>query len=276
MYSAKDIVRCVPVAYDRAAAEEALAAAERETDRVDAGEAERRRRDQAAAWLADVEARCAAGGDAVPVYHVRVPTLRDRAVWRRAVAEAGARLPSQAELLDALRAALREVAPENLEALLEKVDLFAAMEAGKVPPDAELARDMAALETQLLAVPRYAVLVGARTFWFEIAPLVAAAHFLAGWENAGVDYAAERGRVSDELLGALPQGHAAEMGLRAIGLMSLTPAEAKNSASRSRSPAARPRMPAEIAPPTAGGDGSSTASSSPETPPSASTKAGST
>jgi len=227
--STMDVVRYVPLEYDSARAQQILDGlrADPAADKDAIAAAERH--------LAKVEANLAACGGQPPVYLIRVPSLRARAAWRRDVAASGARMPSNAEMFEAMRAALREVAPANLDALLEMVDQAEyAAEKGE-PLDAKAAREIGALETQLLSVPVYSVLQGARQYWASIAPIIAAQHFIAGWESVGAPYETSRGLVTDAALEALPRGHAEEAGWHAIGLMSVSKDQTKNSASPSRS-----------------------------------------
>jgi hypothetical protein len=252
--SAKDTVPFVPWEYDLALAQVALTLATTDQQVKSANE-----------HIAQVEGHIAAADGKIPTYHIRVPSGRGRAAWRRDVAMAGARLPAKAELFEALRSGVKAIGPSNLDELLAKLDLAEAIEAGKADPDADLAREISAFETQMMGDPGYSVLVAARTYWFEIAPLIAASHFLTGWENLDLPFARKGDRVPDDLLDALPQGHVQQIGLKAINLMSVSKDQEKNSASPSRSPAAPPLSIAAPSLPTAGADGISSASATPRT-----------
>ncbi|MBI1243762.1 MAG: hypothetical protein GC202_02060 [Alphaproteobacteria bacterium] len=260
--SARDTVPFVPFAYD-------LAAATAPVDSVPADPAMAQKlSDERAAHLDAVHAALKAVDGKPPTYHVRVPSLRARAAWRRDVAQAGARMPSNGDLFEALRAALREVGPANLDELLEKVDHAEAMASGRIERDSGLAREVAALETQLMASPTYAVLVAARTYWYDVAPVIAASHFLAGWDNVDIPFVSARGLVPEETLRELPQGHAVEIGFKAISMMAVSGQDAKNSASRSPSPAALQLTQAARDPQMAAAGGNSMGNSTSETQPS--------
>ena len=260
--STQDTIDFIPRDYDLGKAQELRASAATDADRTAAD-----------ALIALVSANLDALGGALsaPTYQIRVPSIRARAAWRRDVAQAGARLPANGELFEGLRGALRDVAPANLEELLAKIDLAEAVQSGAADADPSLAREIAALETQMMSAPTYAALVAARTYWFEIAPLLAAAHFLDGWRNVTPKFRKERGLVPESLLAELPPGHFAEIGIAAMNLMAVTKAQEKNSASPSRSQENRQLSAPASDLSTAAPAGGSTASSTTAIPPSTST-----
>lgn len=206
-------------------------------------------------------------GDGAPVYVIAVPTLMQRAGFRRDVAAAGARYPGQDEMFEALREGVRSAVEDDAQpALLETLDAAQAAAEG-LAEDAELVRDMAAIETAMRRHhPPYAALEAERAYWLAVAPIVAARHFLRGWQGVAAPFRRVGGLAPEELLAELPDGHVEAVGWEAIALMSPSRVQAKNSASPSPSPSARPTSPAEPSPATADPAGTSSASASPATP----------
>lgn len=206
-------------------------------------------------------------GESPPVYLIAVPTLMQRAAFRRDVTAAGARYPGQEEMFEALRAGVRAVVEEEAQpALLETLD--AAQAAGDgLAEDAELVRDMAEIEKAMRRHhPPYAALEAERAYWLSVAPIVAARHFLRGWEGVEPPFRRVAGLVPEELLAQLPDGHVEAFGWDAISLLSPSRVQAKNSASPSPSPSDPKISQAEPNRPTAAPDGSSSASASPAIP----------
>jgi len=206
-------------------------------------------------------------GDNPPVYAIAVPTLMQRAAFRRDVAAAGARYPGQDEMFVALREGVRAAVEDDAQpALLETLDAAEAAGAG-LAEDAELARDMAGIEAAMRRHhPPYAALEAERAYWLSVAPIVAARHFLRGWEGVAAPFRRQAGLVPEDLLAELPDAHVEAIGWEAISLMSPSRAQAKNSASPSPSPSDPQTSPAEPSRPTAAPDGNSSASASPATP----------
>jgi hypothetical protein len=206
-------------------------------------------------------------GESPPVYVITAPTLMQRAAFRRDVAAAGARYPGQDEMFRALREGIRAAVEEDAQpALLEKLDAAEAAGSG-LAEDAELARDLAEIETAMRRHhPPYAALEAERAYWLSIAPIVAARHFLRGWEGVEAPFRRQNGLVPEDLLAQLPDATVEAIGWEAIALMSPSRVQAKNSASPSPSPSDPATSPAEPSPPTAVPDGSSSASASAGTP----------
>ncbi len=169
-----------------------------------------------------------------PVFRLQVPTLLQRAQWRRALNEHGATYPSDAQLLAALREDLRAINPGNLDQLLEQVDAFeAAVDGEKL----KLAPDMLAFETLCRGIGgAYSQALARRGYWGDLAPLVAAQMFVVGWEHAGPAFKRGHDGVDHDALAALPDAWLRSVGWKAIGLMTLSGDAEKNSAAPSSSP----------------------------------------
>lgn len=190
-----------------------------------------------------------AGDDLPPVYLIAVPTVMAKAMWQRRVAQAGAVYASDATLTDALRDGIAAVVAEDQRAELlaildRKAELQAEAERLLALGDeavaerealgvaaAEVLRQVAEIERVVSrAHPPYRDMVADRGYWMTVAPVLAARHFLAGWENApgGVRFRRDPdGLAAQDALDALPEGHLLAIGWRAIALMNAG-ASAKN------------------------------------------------
>lgn len=148
-----------------------------------------------------------------PVYICRVPKLIDRTTYRRAVTAAGARFPGDIEMMGELVDALDRLLPgpedaeqrERLAGLARThADAFRLWldkkgAAPEIPPDLRQT-----IEEASRADPRFAGLMGDRTAYGEIAAIVAARMFLAGWENIEVPFRRGVMGVPDDLLALIP------------------------------------------------------------------------
>lgn len=166
-------------------------------------------------------------GEAGPTYLIKTPSFLERAAWRREVASAGARYPGDAALFQALKDDLKAVGPENLSELLARVDEVATMDREERTADV-----MQAITPVIDMVRRlggdYARLEAERSHWVEIAPYVAAQRFLVGVEGGEVPVKPTQGGLDVATLAALPQDHVLACGWRAVDLMTLSRAAAKN------------------------------------------------
>ncbi len=190
-----------------------------------------------------------------PVYLIAPMTWRQRAAWRADLAGAGiSRLPTDEDFVRAVRAALEEVAPDNLAECLDAVDaMLGVMAAGpmpEVPPDAhghsdrmpepdpdreaEIARRTAVLdaygtvEHAMAPHPRVAAMAAGRARFNGLAPGLAAAHALRGWEGVPVPFVRRNGVVPDDTLDRLPEDDLRAVGFRALELMRVSDAARKN------------------------------------------------
>lgn len=274
--STRDRVSFIPAAYDRAAAEarraEAAAAlgalwpdpadpASRQPGydgaRLEVEAAERH-------W-AEVEKALDACGGMAPTYFLCVPTLRQKARFRAAIVAGGARAVGQGEVLSVLRKAIKgAAAPDQVDALIEIVDQF---EAADDEADAGLRDDIAEIEAVMRqAWPPYARLLGEQALYLQVAPIVAAQHFLTGWENVPAPFKRVAEVVPEGILEAIPESDLQEVGWKALSLLRPARDAEKNSASPSRLDSSPSNTPAATSHPTAGPDGSCSASCSPGTP----------
>ncbi len=161
-----------------------------------------------------------------PVYLVAVPSLAERARWRRDIGALGASAVAEKTLQEVLRAAIERTASP-----VERDAAFALLDAVAKDPDAPetVRRGLAAIEEAAIrADPDYARLVADSRHWWETAALVAARLFLRCWENQSLPFRREAGSVPDALLERLPESHLHAVGLRAILAMTLTRTQEKN------------------------------------------------
>lgn len=148
-------------------------------------------------------------------YLVAPLTYRERQAFRADLAREGGIYPSHAQMLDALRAAVREASPGNANDLLAVIDASEA-----TPDDADVQIQLGTIEAACATVPVYAGLLAARQRYLGTLPWVAARHALRGWEGDGLPtFRRTRGLVPDDLLEALPQEDVEAVGWRASTLM---------------------------------------------------------
>jgi hypothetical protein len=188
-----------------------------------------------------------------PVYLIAPLTWRERAAFRAELARLGVppAYPVDAQLVGAVRDAVEELAPDNATELLASIDAFKAILDDPLPtPSAEEGSEeraeqqrtfdeglearrpmLEAYQAILDAMRRHPKVAGVladRTMFFEVAPTLAAAYALRGWENVDVPFARKNGVVDDAALDALPRGDLIAAGLRALALQSPGGAERKN------------------------------------------------
>nr|MBC8240233.1 hypothetical protein [Alphaproteobacteria bacterium] len=152
----------------------------------------------------------------------------ERAKWRRSVLATGARWHDDGAMVACLKRGIAEVvAPGQEAALLDIVDRFADCDEGQAPDD--LAIDFEEIERTVQgAYPAYAGLAADRAYWLSVAPILAAQHFLRGWENVEAPFEQRAGQLTEDCLAMIPEAHVMEVGLKAIELMSPTGDLAKN------------------------------------------------
>jgi hypothetical protein len=148
-------------------------------------------------------------------YLVAPLTYRERQASRADLAREGGIYPSHAQMLDALRAAVRETSPGNANELLAVIDGSEA-----TPDDADVQVQLGTIEAACATVPVYAGLLAARQRYLGTLPWIAARHALRGWEGDGLPpFRRTRSLVPDDLLDALPQDDVEAVGWRASTLM---------------------------------------------------------
>jgi hypothetical protein len=169
-------------------------------------------------------------------YLVAPLTYRERQAFRADLAREGGIYPSHAQMLDALRAAVREASPGNSNDLLAVIDASEA-----TPDDADVQVQLGTIEAACATVPVYAGLLAARQRYLGTLPWVAARHALRGWEGDGLPaFHRSRGLVPDDLLDALPQDDVEAVGWRASTLMQ----PGKDAEGNSGAPSPSPETPA--------------------------------
>lgn len=165
-------------------------------------------------------------------YTIAPLTFRERQAFRADLAREGGIFPARAQLLDALRAAVREMAPANAH------ELLAAIDAGETTPDdTEAQAKLSVIEAVCTEAPGYAALLAARQRYLGMVPWVAARHALRGWSGDGLpDFRRDRGVVPADLLDVLPDEDIEAVGWRASELMQPGPSAEGNSERPSPSP----------------------------------------
>ena len=166
-------------------------------------------------------------------YTVAPLTFRERQNFRADLAREGGVYPQRAQMLDALRAAVQEVAPGNAHELLAAI-----ASADAAPEDATLQARLGSIEAACAEVPGYAGLLAARQRYIGMLPWVAARHALRGWDGPGLPpFQRVRGGVPAELLDLLPDDEIEAIGWKANELMQVAPSAKGNSVAPSPSPA---------------------------------------
>jgi hypothetical protein len=182
----------------------------------------------------DAEAFVPDGSDRT--YTVAPLTFRERQTFRADMAREGGIYPSREQLLDGLRAAVREMAPANTD------DLIAAIDAAEADPkDADAQAKLGIIEAACAEMPAYAGLLAARQRYIGMLPWVAARHALRGWEGPGLPpFRRERGLVPADLLDVLPDAELEAVGWRASDMMQ----PGADAAGNSGAPSPLPETPA--------------------------------
>jgi hypothetical protein len=173
-------------------------------------------------------------------YLIAPLTFRERQAFRADLAREGGLYPPRDQMLEALRAAVAEIAPGNAHELTAAIDAASA-----APDDAALQARLAAIEAACAAVPAYAEMLAARQRYLGMLPWVAARHGLRGWDGPGLPpFTRVRGLVPADLLDLLPGEEVEAVGWRASALMHPGADAEKNSAGLSPSPESPAPMPA--------------------------------
>ena len=150
-------------------------------------------------------------------YRLAPLSVRERIAFRARLTEQAGIMPSQHDLFLAMRSALAEVNPSNIDELRAIIDQAhairtqqdaALMSGATLPaptPDEQVALGHClALEARLSVVPLYAALLNQRDKHNALAPLLAAQAALRGWEGPGLpEFTREDGLVPEALLEVL-------------------------------------------------------------------------
>ena len=183
--------------------------------------------------------------DDAPVYLIAVPTLRGKAEFNRACVAAGLVTHDRAAII----ATLREGVAEQIEAdqagpLVDMLDRIEAADADN-PADERDLRDFGVLHEDMRRHwPRFAAMVADGVHYQQMAPVIAAQIFLAGWEGIETPFRRRHGAVEENLLGVLPDEDVIAVGMKALELFAPSEEQAKNSGSRSPSRGGRASSPA--------------------------------
>ncbi|WP_372918667.1 hypothetical protein [Sandarakinorhabdus sp.] len=161
-------------------------------------------------------------------YDLAPLTFRERQAFNADMARDGGMYPSRAQLLDAMRRVVRELAPSNAEPVIDIID---AAEADPDGNDRAVQEQISELEFRIAEQPAYANLVAARVHYAGMLPFIAARHALRGWEGPSLPpFVRIRGLVPDAVLELLPHAELRAIGERAAELMRVGPSAEGNSA----------------------------------------------
>ncbi len=145
-------------------------------------------------------------GVAVPTYLLKVPSLIERAAFRRDMQASGARYTPDAEILAHLRDGLAVFNPANRADLEDALTaLEAAAETGEAAAPETLAL-VSDLETVLRQhYPPYAAALAERSFALEVQRVIACRHFLRGVEGADFTLTATGPLLPDAEIAKVPE-----------------------------------------------------------------------
>lgn len=185
-----------------------------------------------------------------PVYIVGTPTPIGRARYRHLLITEGLRYWTRPQLLDAARAWLDQVKPENLDALLDTIDAVEGID--RAAEDADRDREASEADRSALTEwdeilrtigaqsPAVAGMLADNKLFGDASPYLAAGMFLEGWENVAQPFRRGADRmVPADLLAEMPEEDVGAIWQTCIDLMQVSGAQRKNSASPS-SPRATP------------------------------------
>ena len=179
-----------------------------------------------------------------PVYKIATPDEYSRARFNRDCIRIRARAVSRAELHDLLEeAAVALYDGEERADVLRLLEQTTALNAeaeeaakdGRALPAGKV-EEIATVERRYLALQRaarrdyqpFAEAWADFEYYWEVAPLLAAQHFLRGWENVTADFRRKDGIVPPEVLEQIPRADWWAIGIEAIAATRLTDAHRKN------------------------------------------------
>lgn len=158
--------------------------------------------------------------------------------FRRALVAEGATYPGNGALFAALRQAVRDIAPGNLDELLVMIDAAEDEQQGRDAGDAPGPATLALLPVEAAArqVPAFAQILADRAYYMAAYPGVLARFALRGWEGPGLPpFFLRNGEVPEDLLEAIPDAELTSLGWAAHPLAFVTRAAEKNFAAPSPS-----------------------------------------
>ena len=166
------------------------------------------------------------------VYTIAPLTFRERAAMKAELVREAGQPAFREQLLATRRAALQELAPDNLAELLTVLDEAEAItDAVDTPETRALAAQVSVIDAAAMQVPAYAELVARNYRSVYLTPLVAARYGLRDWRGDGLPaFRRVRGLVPDDLLDAIPPTELEEVGWAVWHAAHVSPNQEKNSA----------------------------------------------
>ena len=173
-----------------------------------------------------------------PVYLISVPTLASKARWERERTAAGAvPVPVErfrAHLRDAVNALLKGKAKKEALRDLDLIDELG--ESTDVPDEKQREERMAVVRRvadlgQWAAAnwPPYAEVTAQADYAWTMSQVLAAKHFLCGWEHVGAKFETNgSGLISEAALEEIPRAHVFEIAMKALSLMRVDSERRKN------------------------------------------------
>lgn len=165
-------------------------------------------------------------------YRIAPLSYRQRNAMQRDIRRTGGPEIDRAVMLDVLRHALRQLAPENLDACLATIDAAEA-----TPEDRGLQAQMSVIEHAVAGVSAYDDMQEKHIRHREALVLCTLRHSLRGWDGPGLPaFALQDGLVPDNLLDAIPAAELDAVFGHSRVLHYLGPAAVGNSVAPSPSP----------------------------------------
>ena len=191
------------------------------------------------------------GREGAPVYLLGALGFRERPRFRADLQASGAPFTPDTAFAVAARKLVEQLEPDNMAELLATIDAFTDLlaqdTAQPLQPLADDASDDDKAERQAETDRRKAIitpyeqvldalrghqqldrLFGQRALFQELAPPLAAAYGLRGWENVKQPFRRVNGVVPDELMDALPQADQLAIGAEVLRLMTVSAAQRGN------------------------------------------------
>jgi hypothetical protein len=163
------------------------------------------------------------------VYTIAPLTFRERAAMKADLVREAGQPVFREQLLAARRAALQELAPENLAKLLAVLDEAETLTDPATPEALALTSQVAVIDAAAMEVPAYAALVARNYHTVYFTPLVAARFGLRDWRGDGLPpFRRMRNQVPDELLDAVPVLELEEVGWAVWNAAHVSGTEEKN------------------------------------------------
>lgn len=172
------------------------------------------------------------GAEAAPVYLIKPATGRDLIDYQTLLTSQGIHMPMPMQITAAIRSGIKDrMDADEYAALNDVLDRYEANI--ELNEDESLLFDTACTALRLAGYAPFTQIEAARQRYTLLAPRLAAASFLVGWENVmaaetALEFKRHAGLVPDELLSQLPDKDIYSIGWAAMRLASPSKDDEKN------------------------------------------------